>query len=67
MKRILKPKIIIALSVAFLFLITILQNTQVVSIQFLFWKLSMSRAILLPLLVVFGFCSGYFVGRKRIF
>ena len=39
---------------SFLVLIFVLQNTEVVSIRFLFWDFSMSRVILLFLVFVFG-------------
>ncbi|MBU0683145.1 MAG: LapA family protein [Candidatus Omnitrophica bacterium] len=47
-----------------LFLIFMIQNTQVVSIRFLFWKLSMSRIILLTLVMFIGFLIGFFVRKK---
>lgn len=47
-----------------LLFILLLQNTQVVSVQFLFWKWSMSRIILLPLILLIGFGVGFFVGKK---
>jgi len=51
-------------SVGILILVVFLQNTQVVSFQFLFWKLSMSRIILLPLVMFGGFIIGFLVGKK---
>lgn len=59
-----KAKYIIMLISGILIFFVLLQNTQVVSIRFLFWKLSMSRIIMLPLLMVVGFIGGFFVGRK---
>ncbi|MFH1458726.1 MAG: LapA family protein [Candidatus Omnitrophota bacterium] len=47
-----------------LLFVVLLQNTQVVSVRFLFWKVSMSRIILLPLVTLIGFIIGFFVGRK---
>jgi len=47
-----------------LVLIILIQNTQVVSFQVLFWKLSMSRIILFPLVLLVGFIIGFFVGKK---
>jgi len=46
-----------------LIIVVFLQNTQVASAQFLFWKLSMSRVILLPLVMFVGFVIGFFVGK----
>jgi uncharacterized integral membrane protein len=58
-----KPKTIVLLIFAVLLLIILLQNTQVVSLQLLFWNISMSRIIFLPLVLIIGFVIGYFVGR----
>ncbi len=59
-----KPKAIAMLILSGLFLIIFLQNTQVVSVQFLFWKISMSRIILLPLMIIIGFIAGFLTSRK---
>ncbi|MFC1515090.1 LapA family protein [Candidatus Omnitrophota bacterium] len=59
-----KPKVIGALVLGILFLIILLQNTQVVSMRLLFWEISMSRIILFPLVLLVGFVIGFFVGRK---
>ncbi len=59
-----KPKVIFALVLAGLFLILLLQNTQVVSVRLFFWTISMSRIILLPLMILMGFIIGFFVGKK---
>ena len=62
-------KSIVVLIVACLLLIVILQNTQVVTFQLFFWKVGMSRIILLALTLVVGFALGYtvaeFGGRKH--
>ena len=58
------PKNILLLVLGALFFILLLQNTQVVSVRFLFWKVSMSRVILLPLVLLIGYIIGFFVGRK---
>ncbi|MFH2137862.1 MAG: lipopolysaccharide assembly protein LapA domain-containing protein [Candidatus Omnitrophota bacterium] len=59
-----KLKMIALFVVIGLVIIIMLQNTQVVSLQFLFWKISMSRIILLPLVLLVGFIIGFFTGRK---
>ena len=59
-----KPKNIALIVLGVLLLVVLLQNTQVVSVRFLFWKLSMSRIIFLPLIMLIGFIIGFFVGRK---
>lgn len=58
-----KAKTIIIVIVAVLLLIIILQNTQVVSLRLFFWKISMSRIILLALTLIVGFALGYAVGE----
>ncbi|MDD3374418.1 MAG: lipopolysaccharide assembly protein LapA domain-containing protein [Candidatus Omnitrophica bacterium] len=59
-----KFKNILLLIFGIILLVVLLQNTQVVSMRFLFWQISMSRIILLPLVMFFGFVIGFFVGRK---
>jgi len=46
--------ILIALAVLFM-----LQNTHVVELHFLFWKMSMSRALMFAFLVVIGIAIGW--------
>lgn len=36
-----------------------LQNAEVISVRFLFWTLEMSRVILILVLLLIGFLSGY--------
>ncbi len=59
-----KPKSIILASLGLLCFIVFLQNTQVVSFRFLFWKLSMSRIILLPMVLACGFVIGFLFGKQ---
>jgi uncharacterized integral membrane protein len=40
-----------------------LQNTQVVDVQFFFWTLSMSRALILLGTLVIGLFAGWLVGK----
>ena len=49
-----KPKTIIVVILIVLALVIILQNTEVVTLRFLFWDLAMSRIILIPLLMLVG-------------
>jgi uncharacterized integral membrane protein len=58
-----KPKIVSAVVLALLVLILVFQNTQVVTVAFLFWKFEMSRVILILLAVMSGFICGYLVAR----
>jgi uncharacterized integral membrane protein len=54
-----KVKIYIALSLLGLVLLFVLQNMQVVSIRFLFWQFSLSRALLVLVIFLLGLLSGY--------
>jgi uncharacterized integral membrane protein len=56
-----KTKLLILLAVIVLFLIFLIQNTQVVTLHLYFWKISMSQIILLPLTLIIGFLLGYVV------
>ena len=54
-----KISLITALTALVLLVIFAAQNAEVVDIRFLFWKLSMSRAVLLLLVFVTGLGSGW--------
>lgn len=54
-----KPHLITALIVLLLVVMFAVQNAEVVDVRFLFWKLSMSRALLLFLVFVAGIGSGW--------
>ena len=60
-----KPKIIIILILIAFFLVIVVQNTQVVEFQLLFWKLGMSRIIIISFMVLIGFVLGYLVARME--
>lgn len=53
-----KAKHIVIGIVAALVLIVIFQNTEVVAFQFLVWKFSMSRIVMLSFLLIAGFLLG---------
>ena len=53
---------IVILVIAALVLVFILQNTQVVDIHLLFWKISMSRALVLFGTFGVGFLMGWLLG-----
>jgi uncharacterized integral membrane protein len=55
------PKFICAAVLAVLFIIFLVQNTQVVTLRLYFWKISMSQIILIPLVLILGFIIGYIV------
>ena len=52
-------KNIIVFILVVLLAVFIIQNTQVVEVQLLFWKVSMSRALMLLGALVIGFISGW--------
>ena len=52
-------KLILSLVLVSLVLLFALQNTQVVEVRLLFWKLSMSRALLMFLLLIVGAILGW--------
>ncbi len=56
-----RTAVILALLV--LFLVVIVQNTEVVSVRLLFWDLVMSRIILLALSLAVGVIVGFLLGR----
>ena len=58
-----KPKLIAGFVVVILFLVFLLQNTQVVTLRLYFWSISMSQIILIPLTLFLGFVAGYVVAK----
>ena len=58
-----KTKWIVGLVVFVMFLIFLLQNTQVVTLRLYFWSISMSQIILIPLILIFGFVAGYVAAK----
>jgi uncharacterized integral membrane protein len=54
-----KPKTIFIIAIILLFVIIIIQNTELAGFQLLFWKVEMSRAILLPIIFVAGLIIGF--------
>ena len=57
------PKVWIPAIVALLFVIVLLQNTDVVTLRVLFWDVSMSQIILIPLVLVIGFVLGFLAAK----
>jgi len=57
-KKLLKPKIIIPIVAGFLLVIPIIQNMQRVFLQFYFWEIRMSQALLIILIFCLGVLSG---------
>lgn len=56
-----KAKTIIITILSTLFIVVLLQNTQVVTFQILFWKIAMSRIIFFLSMFVIGFLLGFVV------
>ena len=54
-----KPKTIFIMAMLLLFGIIIIQNTEVAGVQLLFWKVEMSRAVLLPIIFIAGSIIGF--------
>lgn len=65
-----KFKTIMALIIIVLVAVIFIQNTEVVEFKLYFWKIQMSRIILLPAVLLAGFILGYIiakVNRRHIF
>ena len=60
-----KPRVIIILLLVVLATVFVVQNTQVVSVQFLFLEFQMSRIIMIALALLIGFFIGYLVAGKQ--
>jgi uncharacterized integral membrane protein len=58
-----KAKTIVVLVLVALFVIILIENTQVVSLRLFFWKISMSQIILIPLTMLIGFVAGLLVAK----
>lgn len=56
-------KIIAALVAIAFYLVLLAQNTEVVSVKFLFWETAMSRIILMTITGIVGFIFGYILAR----
>ena len=54
-----RTKLALILGLIALVVVFTLQNTQVVEVQLLFWKLSMSRVLLIFLLLAIGVLLGW--------
>ena len=64
-----KPKTIGIILIILLVLIIHMQNTQVVTLNLLFWQLSMSQIVLMFIILTLSFAAGFIVakltGRRR--
>ena len=61
-----KPKLVIALILIVLAVIFVAQNTEVVSVRFLFWTLQMSRIILIAGMFRIGCIVGFLLGKTKV-
>jgi uncharacterized integral membrane protein len=52
-------KLVIIIGVLFVFALFIVQNAQIVTVSFLFWKVEASRAIVLMVTFVLGLFTGW--------
>jgi putative membrane protein len=53
------PKTLAIILLSFLAVVLLAQNTQPVSFQFFFWKVSMSRIIMIFFALLTGYLLGY--------
>lgn len=58
-------KMILGMALLLLVVIFTLQNTEVIAIRFLFWDLSLSRALMLFLVLAVGILIGFLAGAGR--
>ncbi len=56
-------KLVLAIVFAVLTGIVIMQNTEVVAFQLLFWKFNMSRILLLLVTLAVGFALGFIIAK----
>ena len=55
------PKLVTTLVLLFVFAVFIVQNAQIVTVSFFFWKIEASRAIVLMVTFVLGLFTGWLV------
>jgi uncharacterized integral membrane protein len=58
-------KVILVFVLVVLFVIIIVQNTEVVSFTFLFWQITMSRIVWLLITFIVGVVAGYVLCTLR--
>lgn len=54
-----KPKTVVIFIIIVLFLVILLQNVRVITLYILFWEISMSQIIFLPIIFIVGVLVGY--------
>ncbi len=64
-----KSKTIFIITILLLFVVVIIQNTEVVGFNILFWSIEMSRAILFPIIfiagLILGLLGGFIISKKK--
>ncbi|MGZ4886628.1 MAG: lipopolysaccharide assembly protein LapA domain-containing protein [Candidatus Aminicenantales bacterium] len=60
-----KTKIILVLAVFALLAVLLAQNTGIVTYRLLFWTVSLSQVIIVPLVALVGFVLGFVIGTAR--
>jgi uncharacterized integral membrane protein len=58
-----KPKVIVLIILFILFVILIVQNSEPIRVNVLFWNLMMSQVIIFFLILLLGFIGGYLVAK----
>jgi uncharacterized integral membrane protein len=60
-----KAKVIVGIALVVLLAVLLVQNTAVVTYRLLFWTVSLSQIVLVPLIAILGFGVGYIAGSIR--
>jgi len=60
-----KPKTILALCCGFVVFVIMVQNTQAVTVQILFWQVILPQILLIFFVLVAGFALGYLLATMR--
>ena len=58
-----KPKNIAIIVLVVLFAVILIQNTEVVSLEFLFWEFGMSKIVFIPSTLAIGAIIGFVVTK----
>lgn len=61
-----KPKTFLVFALMTLFVTILLQNMEIVTLRLLFWKVEMSRVILIALVMFIGMVLGYIFGTVQL-
>ena len=62
-----RPKLVLAGTLALLLAILFAQNYQVVEVRFLFWEVAMSRALMLLCVLAIGMALGWLLATRNRF